>query len=399
MSTKHFSSILAVLLLVFFLAACGTQTPATEPTDDTAPPNLSYESYMEELRAIEAFLNDRANNGFISNNFYTSPSEIDLYRVFYDGAGIKVPTNRWAKEEEQAVRNATGWHSAANYMIKIPYDAANAFLAEKCGLSLADFQGTIQNFQYVEAYDAFYHMHEDLNYHRINVGVIHLEEGGRYTAFYTIHNITSSNPTQRPVNYAVTLQKTDNGYLFISNTDDPFSKPNGVEEPFLSVLTGEKSFYNATRKTSRNISYYLQEYKSAAIKYLQLDIDADKKQELIVSWKTLGNQMALLILREENGIVVGHDLTTVMSCFNQDGSYSWTAHAPEKYAQGVSVLRLSENTYTSIKLWYRENYYSSSNSDAFSRYYVDTKLVPEEEFNAAIAGAADPAEWKIWNLD
>lgn len=400
MLTKRCVALILCLLLVFSLAACSTQAPATDPSDSTPPTDgtpSSYESYMEELHTIEAFLNDRANNGFVSNNLYTSPSEIDLYRVFYDGAGIKQAINQWAEAEAQAVLNATGWQATASSLAKIPYEAANAFLLEKCGLSFTDFPTTEQQLRYVEAYDAIYLTHTGLNYHRINVTIVHIEDDGRRTVYYTIPDCTPSDHTQRPANYIATLQKTDSGYQFISNVENLPPKPEGIEEPFLSVLTGQKTFYHATHRTNRHISYY----KRFVLKYVCLDIDADGKKELVFTWDSYGDHKDLLILREENGSAVGYDLSlTDLASFNKDGSYIWVQANVNARIQGRSVLRFSGSTYTSTELWRYEQHFSGPKfeySEFF--YYVKNKSVSEEEFNTAVAGAACWAEWDTWILD
>ena len=206
MSTNRFCTIFLTLLLLFCLTACRTQTPVSGPTQPQEPVKLT----QAQLDAIEEYLNDTANNGFVGDNDYAAPSEIDLNNVFYNGAGINVDFDNWDDTEKQAVLDATGWQAFENRPLKITREAANALLLEKCGLSLAEFpEGLPKNYHYVEAYDAFYTMHGDTNYAPITVSEGEIDKDGRYIVLYA----TAFGETK-----SVTLLKTTKGYQFISNS-------------------------------------------------------------------------------------------------------------------------------------------------------------------------------------
>ena len=163
-----------------------------------------------QLQAFEDFLNDPANNGFVGENLYTSPDKIDLNAVFYDGAGIGIPSWEWDDEEKQGVLDAVGWEEYFNAAIKIPRAEADRLLQERLGLSLADFHNKISDFHYVEAYDAYYTMHGDTNLLPITVLDGEIDENGVYTVHYTSEY--SSDGT-----FTVTLCKTEEGLRFLSN--------------------------------------------------------------------------------------------------------------------------------------------------------------------------------------
>jgi len=396
MLIKRCIAIFLCLLLLTSFAACHAKTPdsepigstqppivdstdPTDPTDSTSPPKVIHITQDGELRAIEAYLNDQANNGFISNNYYTSPEKIDLKKVFYDGAGIKQASSLWAEGEKQAVLSATGWQ-AYNPLTKIPREAANSFLLEKCGLSLDDFQGAIPDFKYVEAYDAFYHAHEDLNYRRVTVLSAQIDKKGQHIVYYSIPCYTAPDYTQRPANYTVTLLKTDSGYQFISNVENIAPLPPGIEDPFLSVLTGRKSFYSITKNEILYISYY----RRFVIPYVLIDIDSDGKREVVISWNYFADDKPLLILQEENGSVTGFDLKIPdLIEFNSDGSFDWGTFTGTVHTTGRSILQFSGDHYTTIELWREER--STSGSVA---YYVDNKPVSKEEYSDARKHAA-----------
>ncbi len=165
---------------------------------------------QDELSEIEEYLNKIENNGFISSNYYNSPEEIDITRVFYDGAGIKIGLNQWDEGESDAVLSAMNLDEFYTSPFKIRYSDADEHLKEKCGLSLESFNNAIGYFTFVEAYDAFYTMRSDTNFMTVSVSDGVVNENGTLKVNYTSSFIKDSS-------FTVTLRKTENGYQFISN--------------------------------------------------------------------------------------------------------------------------------------------------------------------------------------
>jgi len=163
-----------------------------------------------QLQAFEEYLNDPANNGFVSHNFYASPDKIDLNAVFYDGAGIGIPSWEWDDEEKQGVLDAVGWEEYFTTAIKIPRAEADRLLRERLGLSLADFDNKIPHFHYVEAYDAYYAMHGDTNLLPITVLDGEIDENGVYTVRYASEYASDGI-------FAATLCRAEEGFRFLSN--------------------------------------------------------------------------------------------------------------------------------------------------------------------------------------
>ncbi|MBE6926731.1 MAG: hypothetical protein E7461_07800 [Ruminococcaceae bacterium] len=252
---KRTCAIIFSFILLLFLSACTTDVPnspqPTEPPVTTAPSDPSEPATLTQadLQAIEDFLNDVENNGFVGSNCYTSPSEIELLWVFYDGAGIAVPLSQWSDGEAEAVLAATGWEDFFNYPTKIPAAAANAYLLEKCGTPLSAFNnGTIPGFHYVESYDAYYTMHGDTNRTYITVESGHIDENGHYIIRYAVAYDCPTGDI-----YTVTLRKTNAGYQFISNVEEYNPDPYPVHEISADKLTidGTKKTYKGQNITLR----------------------------------------------------------------------------------------------------------------------------------------------------
>ncbi len=177
----------------------------------------------EALREIEDFLNKEENNGFVGDHhLYMAPGQVKLDEVFYNGADIDVPVEKWEENEVQAVLNATGWEEVFNRIIKIRWEDADRFLSERSGLGLEDFGNVIPDFRYVEAYDAYYTMHGDTNYDPVTVLDGNVTEDGRYVVRYLPGNRYDETV------FTVTMTKTENGYRFLSNVrDDAYGENDG----------------------------------------------------------------------------------------------------------------------------------------------------------------------------
>ena len=162
----------------------------------------------KELVAIEAFLNDEENNGFVAFNEYDCPEEVSLHDALYD---IGVRHGDWTEEEIVAYMNATGQtnREEAFLWVIFRHDRAKteALLQNKLGISITL---TVDNMhmRYIEELDAFFDAHTDSGYRPVHP-LCGWMEGGLYVVDY---EIGYSGDAGR-----VTLRPTEDGYQFVSN--------------------------------------------------------------------------------------------------------------------------------------------------------------------------------------
>jgi len=162
----------------------------------------------KELVAIEAFLNDEENNGFVAFNEYDCPEEVSLHDALYD---IGVRHGDWTEDEIEAYMNATGQTDREEAFLKpvLRHDRAEteALIQEKLGISITL---TIDNMEmrYVEELDAFFDSHTDSGYRPVHP-LCGWMEGGLYVVDYAIGYSGDAG--------RVTLKSTEDGYQFISN--------------------------------------------------------------------------------------------------------------------------------------------------------------------------------------
>ena len=170
---------------------------------------LNIEALSEkELVAIEAFLNDKENNGFVAFNEYDCPEEVSLHDALYD---IGVRHGDWTEEEIVAYMNATGQTNREEAFLRVIFrhDRAKteALLQNKLGISITL---TVDNMhmRYIEELDAFFDAHTDSGYRPVHP-LCGWTEGGLYVVDY---EIGYSGDAGR-----VTLKPTEDGYQFVSN--------------------------------------------------------------------------------------------------------------------------------------------------------------------------------------
>ncbi len=170
---------------------------------------LNIESLSEKkLVAIEAFLSDKENNGFVAFNEYDCPEEVSLHDALYD---IGVRHGDWTEEEIVAYMNATGQtdREEAFLWVIFRHDRAEteALLQKKLGISITL---TVDNMKmrYIEELDAFFTAHTDSGYRPVHVLHGWLEDG----LYVVDYEIGYSGDTGR-----VTLKPTEDGYQFVSN--------------------------------------------------------------------------------------------------------------------------------------------------------------------------------------
>ena len=188
--------------------------------DETqSDPDPLYRSITDaEKQEIHNYLNDDANLGFVSiGHYYTSPEKVNLFEVFYSGAGvgtmIEDSLDEWSEEERQAVSEVYRVDVFYTPVFKVTASAVEQVVQEKLGISVDENESYITDgfgFYYVEAYDAHYHTHSDSNLNPVTITGGKTDGSGLYMIEYTHEAYINKK-------IIVTLRKTDTGYQFVSN--------------------------------------------------------------------------------------------------------------------------------------------------------------------------------------
>lgn len=186
--------------------------PSSASAPDNRPVNGPELTYFNELFFNGDYFN--FNNQFLSS-IYASPEEIDLFELFYNGAGFDEDIS----DEELA---QVGYFDENGELVcdvdKISRTTIDSVLLSYTGYTLEDTSKTgLEQFEYLSDYDAYYHSHGDTNYRPVVTitagewkdGLIHLYyEDTFYGGGWK----------------CVTLMDTEyGGYWFVSNL--PCEKP------------------------------------------------------------------------------------------------------------------------------------------------------------------------------
>ena len=156
----------------------------------------------------EFFNGDITNmNNMLLSSEYSQPDEINLFELFYNGVG-----GAFGEVSEDELSMLTELCSDAPYLdiIKITANEMDAFLQEKMGISLAETKKTgLDSFYYLEQYDSYYLIMGDSNFDSCMVTSGAWESNNKLILKY--------EKEYEGGQWVVILQKTDDGYLFISN--------------------------------------------------------------------------------------------------------------------------------------------------------------------------------------
>ena len=221
----------------------------------------------EELNSFTDFVNSIENYGFLLSE-YTAPTDVDLYEVFYCGAGISA--HSLTDDELEAYEQATDWPIELD-VERLTTAQINDFLIKKTGHSLEEMKKTF-TWTYLEKYDAYIFQHGDTNY----CSFICTEGKKIDEDIFEIHYIPQQ---EYGVNAGIlTLKRSGDDYIFVSNhyqtveTDVP--DLSGLSEEViaqLEVFAANKDVWN------------MNEYNPLIFNYAVYDIDNDGKLELITS--------------------------------------------------------------------------------------------------------------------
>lgn len=182
-----------------------TVDPETEEEEDGD--EGFRELTQEELDTFTQFIRRRDAYGFLLSE-YADPAEADLGEVFYSGAGLQ---ESMSEEEVTAYLAACNQEEMYTDCVKVTREDAEKLISEKLGTSLEDMDADKLGV-YISEFDAYYHECGDTNYTEFTC-VSGLVNGNIYTLEFKVGmdwDYTFSH-------VQTILEKTDNGYRFISN--------------------------------------------------------------------------------------------------------------------------------------------------------------------------------------
>jgi|GEM_PF-2072524 len=173
--TTRITRSISILLLAALFSLAGCREQIVRPIQSAAPsqavstPNVALPSYpvalsASDLAAFEEAFNTDSNYGFLLSA-YNDVRDVDLYQVFYIGAGMEPPANA---DEIRAAYEATltdGPYDVDSTILS--YQQVDDFLYLKTGYTLAEMN-TCLSWDYVDGYDAYIHYHGDTNFIRIH---------------------------------------------------------------------------------------------------------------------------------------------------------------------------------------------------------------------------------------
>jgi len=213
--TTLFLGLITLFALSLF-TGCGDKI--VKPIESTAP-SAAGSSYPVELTAaeladFETALNSEANYGFLLSA-YADVRDVDMYQVFYIGAGMLPPANAG---EIRAASLATFTDGTPDCDCTIlTSQQISSFLLVKTGYTLAEMSSSL-SWSYIADYDAYVHWHGDTN--KVNISCT----GGRQITSDT-YEIEFEAPggiyNENGDNYSggvVTVKTVDGSIQFISNS-------------------------------------------------------------------------------------------------------------------------------------------------------------------------------------
>lgn len=172
----------------------------------------------------------------------------------------------------------------------------------------------------------------------------------------------------------------DNG-TEISSVD--YSNLNNLPQNYLQVIKNEKPFlFMGEQVLIENYkSPYLQKYLTQCdnVQYAVLDMDGDKKQEVLIS----GWTSDILVLHEENGSIYGFDFTfREMHNVRTDGSYYWNTNQGNTY--GCSKLSFKNGICSVIELGRTE-----LADNGVANFFVNGVRVAKDKYNSFTESLSD----------
>lgn len=267
----------------------GKTSPQTEEPRPLTGEELAY--FNEEYFNGDDF---NIRNQFLSS-LYTSPEEINLFSLFYDGTGLP---EEITDAERQAVANARyGGSDPGTDLIKISAANADAILEANTGLTLSETQRVdLDAFTYLPEYDAYYTFHGDTNYPGTVVFSAGEQEGDRIRLYCPDSRFGNPGGT----NCLTLAVQPDGSYWFVSYL---FSEPAAIPtvypegDPWLTIsLTDLSPYEPETPQAVRHTDDRTEEYLLTGV----------YDDSLVLYRSTDGNLYAAVeneIVSDESGIV------------------------------------------------------------------------------------------------
>lgn len=222
-------SILALSLIIAFALCCFTgcvkevivrpiQSSTPSSDENAAPSNetASYPSTLSETDVgdFENAFNDESNYGFLLSD-YDDIRDVDMYQVFYIGAGLPAPENSDAIRAADEATFTDGTPDCDSTILTA--QQISDFLLLKTGYSLAEMSSSL-TWDYVADYDAYVHWHGDTNFISIGCSSGRQISADTYEVEYTIDGGFYDDSGNLLTGGMVTVRISDNTMQFISNS-------------------------------------------------------------------------------------------------------------------------------------------------------------------------------------
>ena len=268
-----------------------SETTASEETNNTGE---LEELTEKELQSIEDDLNDVKFNGFMTAEF-DSVENIWWDDVLYNGAGIKdqkidhetVMNEYLKKYDEEELYGDLTYISSENLEKYVEFTT---------GKEYSSMNHPIE-WTYLDDLDVYVSQHGDTNYTRIKC-LSGTKEGSHYIIEYVLGGFDDSEyePEPNETKYELVMDKTDDGYRFISNLWNPEEGQeaaikeiyDGIIEKYANAVSERQ---DAETLRSNNLSEQCANIYSNAgasgnpmnvIGYYLTDIDGDGIDELLI---------------------------------------------------------------------------------------------------------------------
>ncbi len=206
---KLFSIFIAIIVLTGSFIGC---SPSVDTNESNSPKTtILTKEELDYFNGDEFFNGEYMNirNQFLSS-IYDKPEKINLYNLFYCGSGAE---EMFATEAERlAIITYNKWAMEPDCgCTKISSNNMEAVLMEYMGTALADTEKVgLDNFTYLEEYDAYYLYHGDTNY-RMEISFAAGEKTGDIIRLFYDDEFMADGEK------ILTLQEKDGSYLFVSN--------------------------------------------------------------------------------------------------------------------------------------------------------------------------------------
>ena len=188
-----------------------------QPNETNNTENVKNEKVELTKQELDEFTENLGATKIENNVFltceYNKIEDIDLSKILYSGAGIEITGENVNKEYKEV----TGEDGLGVSVIKLKSDDINAFLKEKTGKTFDIKSKLSDKIVYSSKYDAYYVERGDTNLALIECTKGSKTSDGKYVIEGKYKDLRYNSKDEEVKSFIVTLQKNDNGYMFISN--------------------------------------------------------------------------------------------------------------------------------------------------------------------------------------